>query len=1352
MSQGEGAFTLPPGGGEMGALIRAHDWSKTPLGAPSGWPQSLRTALSIMLTSRQPIWIGWGSELIYFYNDAYKSIIGGRHPWALGQPTRQVWREIWDEIGPMLATAMGGIEGTYVEEQLLIMERNGYPEETYYTFSYSPIPGDDGAPGGIICANTDDTQRVISDRQLALLRNLAAETTDVRSTPDACARAARALESDPRDILFSLLYLAEPGASEAELTTWTGIGRTAAPQVQRLDQAAPWVSAGEAVTLVEDLSMLGEHPCGPWSLPVSQAAVLRLPASSDTGRAGVLVVGLNPFRLFNEGYRDFLTLAAGQVAAAIAAAEGYEEERRRAEALAELDRAKTTFFSNISHEFRTPLTLMMGPLEDVLDGAASPDEVMERVSLAHRNGARLLRLVNSLLDFSRIEAGRVQAVFEPTDLSQFSAEIASSFRSAMDKAGLAFEIDCPPLAEPVWLDRDMWEKILLNLLSNAFKFTLDGGVSLHVGPAADGRGAQVRVSDTGAGIAAEELPRLFERFHRIEGAKGRSFEGSGIGLALVHELVKLHGGDITVESAPDEGSAFTVALPFGRAHLPADRVRTDAARPAPTSRAYEFVGEALRWLPGEARELPTGVGEAEDDSAPRPSRTGRRILLADDNADMRDYIARLLSGLGHKVEAVSDGEAALAAARRDIPDLVLSDVMMPRLDGISLVAALRQDPRTGAAPVILLSARAGEEARVAGLGAGADDYLIKPFSARELVARVESHLKLAALRNEVTEALLQEAESLLQINDASAALLGNLDLETVVQTITDVAVRVTGAQFGAFFYNVEDAVGERYTLYTLSGAPREAFERFPMPRNTKIFAPTFDGSAVVRSGNIRKDPRYGQSAPYNGMPPGHLPVTSYLAVPVSSRSGEVLGGLFFGHAEPDQFDELSEARVVGLASQAALAMENAELFKAAQTELRQRRQAEAELQVLNATLEQRVATALAEQAAAEEALRQAQKMEAVGQLTGGVAHDFNNLLTVIIGGLDTAGRCRPDEDARRRRALDMALQGAQRAASLTGRLLAFSRRQPLAPKPLDLNLLVRDMTELLHRTLGEHIELEGVLASRLWKVEADQNQLENAILNLALNARDAMEEGGKLTIETANTVLDQSYSAKDAEVIPGQYVVIAVSDSGTGMPPQTLERVFEPFFTTKEVGRGTGLGLSMVYGFIKQSGGHVSIYSEEGQGTTVRIYLPRYRGDAAAAQPEAVQAPAPADGSEVILVVEDNPDVRGYSTMILAELGYQLLEAADADAAIAILKSDRRIDLVFTDVVLPGRSGRVLADEAQRLRPGIRVLFTTGYSRNAIVHHGRLDPGVRLITKPFTFDELAARVRDVLDQPRASLS
>jgi len=600
------------------------------------------------------------------------------------------------------------------------------------------------------------------------------------------------------------------------------------------------------------------------------------------------------------------------------------------------------------------------------------------------------------------------------------------------------------------------------------------------------------------------------------------------------------------------------------------------------------------------------------------------------------------------------------------------------------------------------------------------------------------------------EAALQEDKGSLEtLNRVGASLASELDLERVVQQVTDAAVALSGAQFGAFFYNVLNEAGESYMLYAISGVDRGHFHKFPMPRNTEVFAPTFSGEGVVRSDDITKDPRYGKSDTHHGMPKEHLPVASYLAVPVTSRSGEVIGGLFFGHAEPARFTERHEQLIVGIAGQAAIAIDNARLYEAAQREIAVRSRAEGALRELNQSLESHVAAAIAEREQAEEALRQSQKMEAVGQLTGGIAHDFNNLLTIITGNVDAARRhIGEDGPARVQRALGNALVGAERAAMLTQRLLAFSRRQPLNPRPIDPNKLVTGMSELLHRTLGETIAVETVLAAGLWRIEADPHQLENAMLNLAVNARDAMPDGGKLTIETANTHIDRDYAAQNAGVSPGQYVAICVSDIGAGMSADTLARAFEPFFTTKEVGKGTGLGLSMVYGFVKQSGGHLKIYSEEGEGTTVRIYLPRLVGDETVEE-ERAEAPVP-EGTrdETILVCEDDDDVRAYTVEVLRELGYRVLEAHDGPSALRLLeRQEGNVDLLFTDVVLPGgMTGAVLAGEARALRPGLRILFTTGYARNAIVHHGRLDPGVELITKPFAYADLAARVRDMLDR------
>jgi PAS domain S-box-containing protein len=936
------------GGGEMGARIRAYNWASTPLGPPEAWPQSLKTCVRIILTSRQPMFVWWGKELINLYNDAYKSIVGGKHPKALGQPASIVWREIWGALQPRVESSMLGNEGTYDEALLLIMERYGYPEETYYTFSYSPVPNDDGSVGGIICANTDDTRTIVGERQVALLRELAACTADAQSAQEACALSAAALGTNSTDLPFALIYLVDAAEHRVLLAGASGFKQShhpAAPAMASSEQDSVWpfaqAASSHGVVHVTDLQgRFTDLPSGTWDRPPTQAVVVPVAPSGEHGRAGVLIVGLNPYRLFDDSYRGFLDLIAGQISAGIAQAEAYEQEKQRAEALAAIDRAKTAFFSNVSHEFRTPLTLMMAPLEDALrsDDVRLAGPLRESLAVAHRNSQRLLKLVNTLLDFSRIEAGRVQAMYESVPLGTLTAELASAFRSAVDRAGMTLQIDTPDPDRAAFVDRDMWEKIVLNLVSNAFKYTLAGGIQVRL--RSTDREAVLTVSDTGAGIPKAAIPHLFERFYRVPNVQGRTHEGTGIGLALVNELVKLHGGSISVQSEVGRGSTFEVRIPLGWEHLPRERVRAESVLTSTTVGANAFVEEALRWLPDHSD---AGESGAYESPAGRLPRTAGSILLADDNADMRQYVQRLLRAQGYSVTAVADGAAALDTALADPPDLVLTDVMMPKLDGTALLKALRANASTRLVPVIMLSARAGLEARSEGLEQGADDYLVKPFSARELLARVSATLGAARVRLATQDALREEARTLETLNRVGKAVAAELSLERVVQIVTDAATELSGAAFGSFFYNVKKDGEDSFWLYALSGAPREAFSGFPMVRNTQVFAPTFSGEAVVRSDDITKDPRYGRNAPFRGMPPGHLPVRSYLAVPVTSRTGGVIGGLLFGHPEAGVFNERAERLVVGIASQAAIAVDNARLYEAAQKEIAERARVEAAL-------------------------------------------------------------------------------------------------------------------------------------------------------------------------------------------------------------------------------------------------------------------------------------------------------------------------------------------------------------------------------------------------------------------------
>ncbi|HEY7909422.1 MAG TPA: ATP-binding protein, partial [Thermomicrobiales bacterium] len=634
-----------------------------------------------------------------------------------------------------------------------------------------------GGIGGVFTAVTETTERVIGERRLLTLRALAG-AAEARTVEDACQYAMDALAENPADLPFALLYLLDADGSVARLVCAAHLAADtpASPAVVPLDgepENVGWslarvVDTGEVVRLDGLPERFGTLPGGPWDAPPRTALVLPIPSRTQGRPAGVLITGISPRRALDEAYGAFCGLVAGQIATAIGDARAYEEERQRAEALAELDRAKTIFFSNVSHEFRTPLTLMLGPVADALsdtEDALSPPQ-RERLEIAERNGLRLQRLVNSLLDFSRIEAGQIEASYEPTDLAAFTRDLASLFRSAIERAGLRLIVDCPPLPVLIAVDREMWEKVVLNLLSNALKFTFDGAITVRL--RADGGRAVLTVSDTGTGIPPEELPRLFERFHRVRGARARTVEGSGIGLALVRELIRLHGGDVAAASAPGEGTTFTITLPIGTAHLPAAQIAAGLPD-GPTAAATSYIEEALRWLPDEADGDDAAAGGIDATSiggnagreASAGVLTGARILLADDNADMRAYARRLLRG-SYIIETVADGEAALAAARERPPDLILTDVMMPQLDGFGLLRALRADPRTRDIPVIFLSARAGEEAATEGFAAGADGYLAKPFSARELQARVAAALALARLRRETVrteQAARAEAEA-----------------------------------------------------------------------------------------------------------------------------------------------------------------------------------------------------------------------------------------------------------------------------------------------------------------------------------------------------------------------------------------------------------------------------------------------------------------------------------------------------------------------------------------------------------------------------------------------------------------
>ncbi len=756
----------------MGIVMSRVDWHATPLGDPLTWPPLLQTLVRIMLSTRFPMWMGWGSDLSFFYNQAYASdTLGVKHPWALGRPASEVWSEIWGDIGPRIDVVLSTGEATWDEALPLFLERSGYREETYHTFSYSPISDPDGAILGLLCVVSEDTSRVIAERRMATISDLASDISAARTEEEVYKAAQSQLSRNLKDLPFTLTYVFEPdGSARLACSTGIAVGHPAAPL--RLGPQH-WVWPVEQVVeagisrLVDDLpGRFEDLPTGEWDRPARQAILVPLSEGGQTSPTGVFVAGLNPYRLVDSSYSGFAELVAGGIASGLASARAYEAERLRAESLAQLDRAKTEFFSNVSHEFRTPLTLISAPVDDALSDDLSPlpDEQRSRLEVIQRNARRLRRLVDDMLDFARIEGGRLRADRVPTDLTGFTREVALSFAPAFERAGLEFRLDLAEIPRPVPVDPDMWEKVVLNLLSNALKFTLSGEIRLELD--SDGTGVVLAVADTGVGIAAEHRPRLFERFYRAPRSAARSHEGTGIGLALVAELIHLHGGEVAVESREGEGSTFTVRVPFGSEVPPGPGTGSATQR---ESAVLSYLDEALQWMDAP----PEKTRPSAEVRAVAGLTAAASVLVVDDNPDMRGYLRRLLEPYW-QVLVASDGAEALEIARSSHPDLVLTDVMMPRLDGFGLLSALRSEPSSATTPVVFLSARAGEEAAVEGLGAGADDYLVKPFSGLELLARVRSNLELAALRNRDAAwraALVDSLQDAVAVLDASGALI-----------------------------------------------------------------------------------------------------------------------------------------------------------------------------------------------------------------------------------------------------------------------------------------------------------------------------------------------------------------------------------------------------------------------------------------------------------------------------------------------------------------------------------------------------------------------------------------------------
>ncbi|WP_208023343.1 ATP-binding protein [Duganella alba] len=1370
------------GGGDMAALIATIDWSLTPLGPMSAWPQSLRTTVSLCLSSTFPILVAWGPEYIQIYNDAYRPICGGKHPQSMGEPFKVCWATALPVVGDKFDRAQQG-EGTYIRDQRMFLDRDGYLEEAFMTFSFSPIRDESGQVGGIFHPITETTAQVLNARRSQSLRDLSTGIADARTVDDIGRDLALQYEQLSVDVPFLLFYQRDEDSGHLHLRGSAGIpaGSALAPVQAALDDGcwpfARVAASGKPLQVDGLAARFGDMPCGPYEEAPDAALVLPVSLPGQQEVFGFVVAGVSARRAVDDEYRNFYALLSAAFNTAVGNVTAYEQEQRRAEELARIDRAKTAFFSNVSHEFRTPLTLILGPLDDALANEGLSPEQRRRIETTHRNALRLLKLVNSLLDFSRIEAGRVQASYQPVDLARLTVDLAGVFESAMVKGGLAYTLDLPPLPQPVYIDRDMWEKIVFNLLSNAFKFTLEGSVTLTLRE--HGGMARLSVADTGGGIPAHELPRTFERFHRIEGAPGRTYEGSGIGLALIQELVRLHGGQIAVHSVVGEGTRFDVDIPFGHAHLQADRVAAADADPAMASSATPrtgaaFVEEALRWLPDEDEDRPALRQSGGELAAPAPRRP--RILIADDNNDMRAYLKSLLDPHAD-VTISTDGEAAFARLLHEPCDLLLSDVMMPRLDGFGLIARIRGTEALRNLPVILLSARAGEEAKIEGLQAGADDYLVKPFSTNELLARVLRQVTLGRERQQQRQdALLREAYFHALI-DASPVILWTTDADGETTYLSqrwydytgrtpeqdlghgwldnvhaDDLARVTGT-FGAAL-----AAGTPYSadfrLRRHDGSYRWCIDA-GMPRMGDDGRPAgFVGTVieiharkelqerferVAGAGDIgvwHADAPFGelrinqQMAVHLGMPARqNASVEDLLAVVDEADRGRLAAGIARSLGDGSPLDV--EFRVAGSDGGDARWLRavgwcdvddqcRPTRFDGISLDISTHKRAELELQ--------RLADELTE------------KNRRQSDFLFTLAHELRNPLAPIRAGLELmaarpAGKAADDLQG-------MMLRQVDHMVHLVDDLLDIARlaegKVTLRRERVVLADVVSDAVEIsmpLVQAGGHRLSLH-LPHEPLW-LDVDRHRIAQVLSNLLNNAAKYTPAGGRIEL---------SAYVQDGEVM------LIVEDNGIGIAPHMLASVFDMYAQVSAgdpmAQGGLGVGLNLVRQVVQLHDGRVGADSAgAGQGSRFTAWLPLPAPQADTAPPAAA-APAPvaaAPGLRV-LVVDDNVDA-AETLGALLEFSGHLVQVAHNGAAALSSAAAHLPQVVFLDIGLPDISGYEAALALRKIdgMAAARIIALTGWGTPADRERASVAGFDHHLTKPVDFNHLLAALTGTVD-------
>jgi PAS domain S-box-containing protein len=1200
----------------MATLINSHDWSASPLGNPAGWPEGLKIPLRMMLASRFEMWLGWGADLHFFYNDAYIPTLGRKHPSALGRPTRDVWQEIFADVEGRFRSVMQSGVPTWDKALLLLLERNGYPEETYHTFSYSPLQDGDKI-GGLMCVVTEETERVISERRLDTLRALADALVGAQSRQAVAEGALAALAGNKKDFPFSLFYLLDANGAP------TAFAPDHVPQHLRSLKISPVVETAS-------LADIPDLPTGDWTIPPQKLLLVPVAKAGQQHPSAMLALALNPYRPQDTEIANFAQLIATQIAGALATIDALEAASAERERLAQMFQNAPSFMCQLT-----------GPQHVFTFTNAAYQQL-----IAHRDV-----IGKSVREALPEIAG--QGFYELLDDVYARGEAYRGY-------GLPVTLQRTPGATP--------ETRLLDFVYQ---------------PVRDASGAVTGIFTEGIDVTESRANTrlLAENEERLRIALSAANSVGAWDWDVASDRVIADTGFATMYGvAPERASkGAPIAEFFGGIH-PDDVARVQAEVEKALASGEAFSSEyRLRQTDGPDKWVVA---------------SGRCTLSAE-GKPLR------FAGLSFDITARKEIETRLRASEeqfRSMAQAVPNHVWTAPASGLLDWFNDQVYAYSGAAPGTLT-----------GTGWTA---MVHPDDLAEAARRWAQALETG-----------QTYETQFRLRRADGQWRWHLARAVAVKDGHGVATRWVGTNT-----DIHDQKQTAEALQNLNAhLEAKVLEQSLARGRTWQVSPNLMGVANAQGYFEASNPAWQTIL---GWTPEEVE-TTYL----------------FDFVHPDDIEATRGGLAALIRNEPLLPFENRyrckdgsyrwiswvavpEQGKFYCTGRDVTEEKEREAQLLQT----------------QDALRQAQKMEAVGQLTGGIAHDFNNLLQGIIGALDRVqyriaqGRI-GDVD----RFLKAAVESANRAASLTHRLLAFSRRQTLDPKPLDVNRLIGGMEDLLRRSVGPTITVEVVGAGGLWPVKVDASQLENSILNLCINARDAMPGGGALTIETANKWLDER-AAKDRELPPGQYVSLCVTDTGTGMTPEVIARAFDPFYTTKPLGQGTGLGLSMIYGFVRQSGGQVRIYSEINKGTTMCLYLPRYLGDVTE-DPAGPSEPMERGFGETVLVVDDEPTVRMLISEVLSENFYHILEAGDGAAALKILESDQPIAMMITDVGLPGgMNGRQVADAARVLRKDLKVLFITGYAENAAVGNGHLEAGMEILTKPFAMTTLANKVREMIER------